>query len=93
MSLAGAAASLGVSAGVGSTIWAGVPGDDDDEAGLEVSDDFDDGSCGNLASASGDRASTTTLDLVAVALVVDILAEQRRCRRGRWRRGVEGGRW
>lgn len=78
MSLTAAVASLGVSAGGGSTIWAGVSGDDD--AGFEVSDDFDDGSCGNLASASGESASTMTLDLVAVALVLDIFGEQRRRR-------------
>lgn len=57
--LTGVAASAGVSAGVGSTMWAGVLGDDE-----SLSDDFDDGSWGNLASAPGARGSLTSRDLV-----------------------------
>jgi hypothetical protein len=55
----GVAASAGASRGVGSTTWAGVLGDDDG-----LSDDFDDGSWGNLASASGDSGSLTSRDFV-----------------------------
>jgi hypothetical protein len=84
-SLTGAAASLGASLVGGSTMWAGVSGDDD---GFEVSDGFDDGWCGNLASAPGDSASTMTLDLVAVAFDVDILVRRRRRRARRWCCGV-----
>jgi hypothetical protein len=40
----GVTASLEVSAGVGSAIWAGVSGDDDDDDGFDASDGFDEGS-------------------------------------------------
>jgi hypothetical protein len=53
------AASPAASRDVGSTIWAGVLGDVDG-----LSDDFDDGSWGNLASASGDNGSLTSRDFV-----------------------------
>ena len=40
----GVAASTGVSADVDSPRWAGVSGVDDDDGGLDASDDFDGGS-------------------------------------------------
>lgn len=62
--LAGVAASLGVSTGVGSTTWAGVSGDDEvEDEGLEACGDFDGESWGNLARVSGASWNLTTMVL------------------------------
>lgn len=91
MPFTGVAASSGVSTGAGSTIWAGVSGDDDDDdESFEGSDGFGSGSWGNLASFPGDSGRTTTRDFAAPALVVDMApAATARCcgdETGGWQR-------
>lgn len=81
---------LGVSVGVGSTTWAGVSGDD---AGLDDSEDFDDGSWGNLDSSSDGSGRTMILDFAVAVLEVDIVSGRRRRRRGRGRRAAGAPWW